>query len=211
MANAATAQAYRALEEMIVTLALAPGSTTTEAAMIEATGLGRTPVREAVQRLAWEGLMAVRPRAGLMIAPLHPADWLRVVDARRGVEAVLAAGAARFLVPAQADALRATAEVLKESLQRADPSLFLQADKALDETVAQAADNPFAARLAAPLQAHSRRCWFRFQAAAGLHEAAERHLALIDAVLSRNEPRARSEADRLMNLLRDQAEAAARR
>ena len=82
----AAARAYRILERMIVTLELAPASVATEGALIERVGLGRTPVREAIQRLAWEGLLEVRPRAGMAIAPLHAGDWLRVLDARRGVE-----------------------------------------------------------------------------------------------------------------------------
>ena len=82
---------------MIVTLELAPGSVATEGALIERLGLGRTPVREAIQRLAWEGLLDIRPRAGLAIAPLHAGDWLRVIDARRGVEIVLARSAARYV------------------------------------------------------------------------------------------------------------------
>ena len=80
-----------------MTLELAPGSVATEGALIERLGLGRTPVREAIQRLAWEGLVEVRPRAGLAIAPLHPGDWVRVIDARRGLEIVLARSAARFV------------------------------------------------------------------------------------------------------------------
>src|SRR5690606_13001933 len=80
----AAARAYRMLERMIVTLELAPGSVQTEGALIERVGLGRTPVREAIQRLAWEGLIEIRPRAGLGIAPLHQSDWLRVLEARRG-------------------------------------------------------------------------------------------------------------------------------
>src|SRR3954471_19871870 len=92
----AAARAYHVLEHKIVTLDLAPSSFVTEGAIIEKLALGRTPVREAIQRLAWEGLLEVRPRAGIAIAPLHPGDWLRVLDARRGVQIVLARSAARF-------------------------------------------------------------------------------------------------------------------
>ena len=99
----AAARAYRVLEHMIVTLELAPSSFVTEGALIEKLDLGRTPVREAIQRLAWEGLLDVRPRAGIAIAPLHPGDWLRVLDARRGVEVVLARSAARFVTREAAD------------------------------------------------------------------------------------------------------------
>src|SRR4029453_6843205 len=78
----AATKAYRALEHMIVTLELAPASFVTEGALIQRLGLGRTPVRDAIPRLAWEGLLDIRPRAGIAIAPLHPGDWLRVIDAR---------------------------------------------------------------------------------------------------------------------------------
>ncbi|TIW79039.1 MAG: GntR family transcriptional regulator, partial [Mesorhizobium sp.] len=51
----AATRAYRVLEHMIVTLELAPASFVTEGSLIERLALGRTPVREAIQRLAWEG------------------------------------------------------------------------------------------------------------------------------------------------------------
>ncbi|RVB34886.1 GntR family transcriptional regulator, partial [Mesorhizobium sp. M7A.F.Ca.CA.001.07.2.1] len=69
-AEPAATRAYHVLEHMIVTLELAPASFVTEGALIDRLGLGRTPVREAIQRLAWEGLLDVRPRAGIAIAPL---------------------------------------------------------------------------------------------------------------------------------------------
>ncbi len=48
----AAVRAYHGLEGMIVMLELAPGSFVTEGSLIEKLGLGRTPVREAIQRLA---------------------------------------------------------------------------------------------------------------------------------------------------------------
>ena len=88
---------------------------------------------------------------------------------------------------------------------------FLAADKALDEALALAADNPFAARVAAPLQTHSRRFWFRYKAQTGLAESAEHHVALIQAILEGNAAAAGEQAARLMALLRGHAEAAAMR
>jgi DNA-binding GntR family transcriptional regulator len=209
--KSASATAYRALEGMIVTLELAPGSVATEGALIERLGLGRTPVREAIQRLAWEGLVEVRPRAGLAIAPLHPADWLRVLDARRGVEVVLARSAARYVTRDAADRFHAAAVAMQKAVAARDVLGFLEADKALDEAMAGAADNPFAVRVAAPLQTHSRRFWFRYQAETGLGESAEHHVRLIGAILERDEKAAAQEADRLMSLLRGHAELLASR
>ncbi|ANT48839.1 GntR family transcriptional regulator [Mesorhizobium amorphae] len=207
----AAAKAYRMLEHMIVTLELAPASFVTEGALIERLGLGRTPVREAIQRLAWEGLLDVRPRAGIAIAPLHPGDWLRVLDARRGVEVVLARSAARFVTREAADLFHEAALAMQKAVISGNVLAFIQADKALDEALALAADNPFAARLAAPLQTHSRRFWFRYKADTGLAESAEHHVALIRSILDGDEEGAAKDAKRLMALLRGHAETAATR
>lgn len=204
----ATFRAYRALEQMLVTLVLEPGLTTTEGALIDRLGLGRTPVREAVQRLSWEGLLMVRPRAGIEVAPLHAGDWLRVIDARRGAEGVIARSAARHLSPRDAAALQAAAVAMHDAVLASDVIAFLEADKVLDEALARASDNAFASRLVMPLQTHSRRFWFRYQANTGLAEAAEHHVALIGKILDRDEQAAGAEADRLMGLLRGHALAA---
>lgn len=207
----ASARAYHALERMIVTLELAPGSVMTEGALIERLGLGRTPVREAVQRLAWEGLFDIRPRAGLSVAPLHAADWLKVLDARRGVEAVLARSAARFITRDTASKFQAAALAMQAAVEDDDVVAYLEADKTLDEAMAAAADNIYAARTAAPLQTHSRRFWFRYRADASLSESAAHHVDIIRAVLDRDEEAAGLEAERLIALLRVYAETAARR
>jgi len=207
----AAARAYRVLEHMIVTLELSPASFVTEGALIEKLDLGRTPVREAIQRLAWEGLLDVRPRAGIAIAPLHPGDWLRVLDARRGVEVVLARSAARFVTREAADLFHEAALAMQKAVISGNVLAFIQADKALDEALAMAADNRFAARLAAPLQTHSRRFWFRYKADTGLAESAEHHVALIRSILDGDEEAAAKDAKRLMALLRGHAEVAATR
>ena len=207
----ATSKAYRTLEHMIVTLELAPSSFVTEGALIERLGLGRTPVREAIQRLAWEGLLDVRPRAGIAVAALHPGDWLRVIDARRGVEVVLARSAARFVTREAADRFHEAALAMQRAVISGNVLAFIQADKALDEALAIAADNPFAARVAAPLQTHSRRFWFRYKADTGLAESAEHHVALIRSILDGDEEAAAKDAKKLMALLRGHAETAATR
>ncbi|MEQ1943697.1 GntR family transcriptional regulator [Mesorhizobium sp. VNQ89] len=207
----ATARAYRALERMIVTLELAPGSVATEGSLIERIGLGRTPVREAIQRLALEGLLEVRPRAGLAIASLHPGDWVRVIDARWGLELVLARSAARYVTSEAAGRFHVAAIGMQDAVVANDVLAYLEADKAMDEALALAAENPFAARCAASLQTHSRRFWYRYRTETSLAEAAGQHVLLIQAILHGDETAADQEADRLMTLLRAHAEAVARR
>jgi DNA-binding GntR family transcriptional regulator len=194
-------QAYLMLERDIVTLRLAPGQLLTEAFLIERFGMGRTPVREAVQRLAWEGLMEIRPRAGVAVAALDPADFAKVLEARRGVELVLAKSAARYASSADDEAFAFVGSQMREAAERGDVDLFLDADKAFDTVLAGAAANPYAARLAAPLQTHSRRFWFRLKRPDSLAKAAERHVALIEAIMARDELVAVAAADALISHL----------
>jgi anthranilate/para-aminobenzoate synthase component II len=86
-------------------------------------------VREAIQRLAWEGLLDVRPRSGIVIAPLRPDDWLRVLDARRGVEVVLARSAARFVTREAADLFHEAALAMQKAVISGNVLAFIQADK----------------------------------------------------------------------------------
>lgn len=209
MPESSASRAYHILERLIVTLDLAPASITTEGALIERLGLGRTPVREAIQRLAWEGLILVRPRIGLEIAPLDPADWPRVLEARRGAEIVLARSAARLMTRAMEEHFQSAAIRMHDAVLAKNLAGFLEADKALDAALADVTDNRFAARLAAPLQTHSRRFWYRYQTPNGLAESAAGHVAVIQAILSRNPHTAGMETGRLMDLLTRHAESIA--
>ena len=67
-AQSLTDRAYADLEEMIVTLKLAPGSAVSEQELANYLGIGRTPIREALQRLARERLVSILPRRGIIVS-----------------------------------------------------------------------------------------------------------------------------------------------
>ena len=207
----AAAAAYRAIERMIVTLDLAPAANVSEADIMRRVRLGRTPVREALQRLAWEGFVDVRPRAGIIVTPLNPSDWIKVIDARRGVEIVLARLAARYLTRDIASRFRDVSLAMRKAAIMGDVMAFLDSDRRFDKTLAAAADNAFAARLAAPLQTHSRRFWFRYQSERGLAAATEAHLAALAAMIDGDEEGAALKTGDLMALLRTYAAVVATR
>lgn len=195
-------RAYRRLERLIVTLELEPGAVINERTLIDFTGMGRTPVREAIQRLAWEGLMEVRPRSGIAITPIDPKDFIKVLDAREGVETVLARDAARFGSARDHERLKAMANAMHQAVATDDITMFLDADKGFDLALATASNNPYAARLAAPLQTHSRRFWFQLRASSGISGSAGVHASLIDAIVSRDAERATATVMELMSYLR---------
>lgn len=112
-------RAYADLRYRILTGRLAPGTTLLETEIAALLGLSRTPVREAVIRLAEEGLVRIRPRHGITVVDLTLADFRDILDVFSALEIrAVALTAARRLTAAQRDALatltqrmeRATAE-----------------------------------------------------------------------------------------------------
>ena len=192
-------QAYAALEQRLVTLDLAPGTLVTERDLVDLTGIGRTPVREAVLRLADEGLLQVMPRKGLQVAPVSRRQMARVLELRRSVERLVVTAAAR-----RADAVtRARLEALATALEEAhaDLAVFYPLDRQLDELLERACDNPWAVRALAPLLAHCRRFWFLSRERLSLADAARRHGALARAVAAGDVAGAATASDGIIGAL----------
>ena len=78
-----TEQAYRMVEEQIVTLRLKPGGILSEQSLSATTKFGRTPIREALQRLAREGLITILPRKGILVSDINPRNQLLLLEVRR--------------------------------------------------------------------------------------------------------------------------------
>ena len=71
-------RAYVELRDQIVTLAIPPGAPINEESLGRALGLGRTPLREAIKRLALENLVAVQPRRGTFVSAVEAADIVNI-------------------------------------------------------------------------------------------------------------------------------------
>src|SRR5207247_2256062 len=93
--------AYDTIESMIVTLQLKPGTPIVEAELMEITGLGRTPLREALMRMSSNGLIVQLPRRGLIVSDIEAAEHLTLIETRRVLERLIAASAARRATPQQ--------------------------------------------------------------------------------------------------------------
>src|SRR5690606_4711368 len=91
--------AYRQIEEMIVTLALPPGSRISEKSISAQLGIGRAPVREALQRLAYERTIKVLPRSGAVVSEIDIAEHFKLIEVRRELERILVGRAARLAEP----------------------------------------------------------------------------------------------------------------
>jgi len=149
-------QALGALERLIEQGALKPGSMVSERGLMELTGLGRTPVREAIQRLALNHMLRIHPNKGIEIPAISVEDQLSGLEVRRAVE-VLAVGLA---------CSRASAKDIREieALSAAldgefDLHAYAQTVRQTHALIIQAAHNPYLEALMVPLQTLSRRFW----------------------------------------------------
>jgi len=93
-ADSLTARAYSLLEEMICTLQLPPGTPVSEAELSSQLGIGRTPVREAMQRLARERLLLILPRRGCIVTAIRPEEEVMLIETRRVIETLVMGTAA---------------------------------------------------------------------------------------------------------------------
>ena len=124
--------AYDAIETMISTLQLQPGSPVVEAEIAESTGLGRTPVREALLRMVSIGLIVQQPRRGLLVSHIDLADHLDVIQTRRVLERLLASNAARRATAPQRQAIVRCAENMVQAAARGHLDDYMLADHELD-------------------------------------------------------------------------------
>ena len=79
-------RAYFELRDRIVTLQLPPGAPLIEDELMRELGIGRTPLREAVKRLALENLVEVRPRRGTYVTEVNVADIVHITEVRAELE-----------------------------------------------------------------------------------------------------------------------------
>ena len=153
-------EAYRRLEELIVTLELAPGSVVSEAILSERLGIGTTPIREALQRLAREYLIQILPRRGVIVTGIDVRQQLQVLETRRELDRLIARAAARRGQPADRARFAEIAGAMGRAVAAGDLHAFLRADGELNAALASAARNEIAARTVATLHSVSRRFWF---------------------------------------------------
>jgi DNA-binding GntR family transcriptional regulator len=197
-----TDQAYDQLEELIVTLQLPPGSPVTEARLSERLGIGRTPIREALQRLARENLVAALPQRGYLVSNIDVRMQLRLLETRREVERLIARSAARRASPEERQRFNALAGIFEKASLDNDATAFIRADREFNELTLQAARNEFAAGAMQLMHGLSRRFWYmHWQQAADMPETAHAHAVLARAIAKGDEEGAAKALDQLLDVI----------
>lgn len=192
-------QAYELLENRLVTLELAPGSIVSEGLLIDMVGLGRTPVREAMQRLSFQGLIRVLPRKGLMIVPIDSSEMLLLLEVRKRLERLIVKLAALNARDEQRSGLSSIARALTISHDSFED--YLNLDREMDLLLDDCAGNPFASTAVAPMRIHCRRFWYFYRDKLRLSDAITAHSAMLRLIARRDYKGAQKASDGVITVI----------
>jgi DNA-binding GntR family transcriptional regulator len=188
------------IEEQIVTLRLRPGEILSEQMLSATYKFGRTPVREALQRLAREGLITVFPRKGILVSDLNPRNQLLVLEVRRELERLLSRAGAGRATRLQREEFLDIARGMDRAAKTSNDIAFMRLDRELNNLVLEAAHNDYAARSMKLLQGLSRRFWYmHYREAADLPLCARLHANQARAIAKGDSEAAARASDKLMD------------
>jgi len=195
-----TDQAYRLIEEQIVTLRLKPGDVLSEQMLSATFKIGRTPIREALQRLAHEGLVTILPRKGILVTDLNPRHQLLLLEVRRELERLLSRAGAVRATPEQREQMQEIARGMDRAAKGNDDIDFMRLDREFNRLMVDAAHNGYATRSMKLLQGLSRRFWYmHYRQAADLPLCARLHANQARAIAKGNGEAAARASDKLID------------
>ncbi len=188
-ARSQSEEAYARILERIVCLEMPPGSVVNESRLREELGIGRTPIREALQRLARENLVRSVPHRGTFVTDVNITDLARITEVRVVLEGHAARLAAEKLSSSDREAVGGMLELLHGPIT--DQRELMRLDQLIHRTVYRAAHNPF---LESTLERYfnlSLRLWYLvLDREVHLRKAVDEHVELLKAVLAGDGDRA---------------------
>jgi DNA-binding GntR family transcriptional regulator len=190
-------RAYVQLRDRIVTLRLAPGTVLREDELMRELDVGRTPLREAVKRLALENLVAVQPRRGTFVCAVEAADIVNINEVRAELEGYAAALAAQRLDDDHRAAAEALLREVEELGETGDQDWLMRFDERIHRFTWEATGNPYLIETLERYFTHSLRIWYLvLDRLPGLGHAVHDQAQLVEALLA-------GDADRARELMRE--------
>jgi DNA-binding GntR family transcriptional regulator len=192
-------RAYLAIRGMIVTLELAPGDPIREPELTAQLGIGRTPIREALRRLALERLVEVFPRRGMVVTTVDVRDLARLCEVRAVLEPEAARLAAERATKPDLEEINALIEELRDPRRRDDRAL-IDLDERIHRAVYRTSHNQLLEETLDWYYTHALRIWMlALDRTRTLQSAVLEHHDLLDAI-------ARGKGERAAELMRAHVE-----
>lgn len=175
--------AYLRFQQALITLRYKPGDYLNMAQVMVDLAVGRTPVNQAVHRLAAEGLLQVLPRKGVMVAPLSLDDALELIEVRLVNEQLCTRLAAARISPAQIAQLREINSRLATACQQRDSLAMMECDNQFHHLLAGIAANRRLMDILSIIHAQAQRFWATTLAdSSHVEDVIREHSAIVDAL-----------------------------
>ncbi|MBV6273425.1 GntR family transcriptional regulator [Alcaligenaceae bacterium CGII-47] len=189
-AGNAADHAYHVIEARIVQIKYPPNYLLSEQQLSKELEISRTPIREALRRLADDKLIQILPRKGAFVTNIEIKQYLHLLDLRHQIERFAAVRAAKRRTEKQSQRMQELVIELRAGIMAPDQAVFVYADKAYKDLIVEATGNPFISGVIAPMHAHSRRFWYYHRSRWSQNEAQKAincHLKVMEAVAAGDE------------------------
>ncbi|QCR38054.1 GntR family transcriptional regulator [Nissabacter sp. SGAir0207] len=184
-------QAYLAFRHRLITLRYKPGEYLNTAQVMDDLEIGRTPVNQAVHRLATEGLLQIIPRKGVMVAPLSIDDALELIEVRLVNETLCVELASQKVGEAQLQHLRYLNQQIAEASQLRSREQMMLLDREFHQALAEIAGNRRLVDILSVIHAQAQRFWATtLSNVAHMDEVIAEHNEIIAALASGDTQRA---------------------
>lgn len=190
-------QAYQTFRQRLITLRYKPGEYLNTASVMEDLQFGRTPINQAIHRLATEGLLKILPRKGVIVSPLSMDDALELIEVRLVNEALCMQLAVGKVNDRWLEQLRDINQQIAMAGTSAERETMMLLDQRFHQQLAEIAGNQRLAEILDVIHAQAQRFWAKTLSNAGhIHEVVAEHNAIIDALAGGNQQQCISAARR---------------
>lgn len=182
---------YAHLRDEILANRLPPGAVLSEVPLAASLGVSRGPVREAIGRLAAEGLVTVRPRRGAIVSALSHEEFLQAYQVREALESLAIRLAVPLLTDEELDRIDSLVERQGEAVERDRIDDFFVLNSEFHELLVQASANAPLQEMYRQLMGHMGRYQMRSLALRGtVRRSLMEHSAIARACRARDPERA---------------------
>jgi len=184
---------YATLKYRVLTCAMLPGQRVVEKDLCAEMEISRTPLREAMNRLALEGLVVLRPYRGYVIAPLTVADFRELCEFRRILESEAAALSALRATPEDVDELAARTKLEYTVGDEQTYVTYLRSNSAFHLALVRCTHNSqLVSAVMSALDHHQRPLYLGLEVGIDAEASTVEHVEVVNAVRDHDHDRARA-------------------
>ncbi|AIQ12232.1 GntR family transcriptional regulator [Paenibacillus durus] len=187
-------KAFNQLQRWIIDGTLEPGEQIYDTELSKALGISRTPIREALQLLAVQGFIDMRPGKETRVTKIKKEDVLKIYPPLASLHALAAEEVAQSITAEQIETLKEMTNEYEQLINHEQRFKTMECDEKFHNFIVDLADNPYITDFSSILQLHIRQFKYVFLKGHELvvRESLREHKALIQAFEDRDPEKAAS-------------------